>query len=215
MIGSWGPLFLPLPWQAFKEWWVWRSNLARIKQEFFPVTENIVVNYFYRENPKIWTPWLVRFAYETGMKCLYSNLPSNYSLITNFREKGENYPETEGADSRILRKNDLRITSSLHPHYQQTPNHKHDKNDKNDKNDEISQTKNDQLNINFENYDKNEESYLELERSAEYFPNYSVLTQWQYDLNLRRAGKFSNFSLYFSFSFRNKWNKPKIASLKA
>lgn len=21
LIGSWGPLFLPLPWQAFLEWW--------------------------------------------------------------------------------------------------------------------------------------------------------------------------------------------------
>ena len=184
LIGSWGPLFLPLPWQAFKEWWVWRSNVARIKQEFFPVTENIVVNYFYRENPNIWTPWLVRFAYETGMKCLYSNLPSNYSLTTNFREKGENYPETEGADSRILGKNDLRNTSSLHPKYQNKTDHKQDKNNKN------SQIKNEKINNDFKNNEKNEENYLELERSLEYFPTYSVLSQWQYDLNLRRAGKF-------------------------
>ena len=37
---------------------------------------------------------MVRFAYETGSKCLYSNLPGNLSLVTNHREKGENYGET-------------------------------------------------------------------------------------------------------------------------
>ena len=37
---------------------------------------------------------MVRFAYETGVKCLYSNLPGNLSLVTNYREKGENYGYT-------------------------------------------------------------------------------------------------------------------------
>ena len=37
---------------------------------------------------------MVRFAYETGLKCLYSNLPGNLSLVTNHREKGENYGRT-------------------------------------------------------------------------------------------------------------------------
>jgi hypothetical protein len=93
LIGSWGPLLLPLPWLAFKEWWVWKSNNF---YEHELLTESLLVNYFYKKNPKIWTPWIVRFSFETGTKCLYSNLPNNLSLVTNFRESGENYHVTEG-----------------------------------------------------------------------------------------------------------------------
>lgn len=55
LIGSWGPAMFPLPWQAFKEWWTWRSSLTKDVR-----TESIVVNHFRKSNKKNWTPWHVR-----------------------------------------------------------------------------------------------------------------------------------------------------------
>jgi hypothetical protein len=61
LIGSWGPLFLPLPWLAFREWWAWRfTGMSDKGGTTEPMTENIIVNYYYKKNPSIWTPWLVR-----------------------------------------------------------------------------------------------------------------------------------------------------------
>jgi hypothetical protein len=58
--------------------------------------ESTVINYFYRQNRKIWTPWMAKFALMTATKCLYSNLPSNVSLVSNFRDAGENYAHSKG-----------------------------------------------------------------------------------------------------------------------
>lgn len=60
--------------------WIWQSNKARNEGNFFPITENIVVNHFYRNNPNIWTPWMVRFAYETGI-CLFVVFPFCFVVI--------------------------------------------------------------------------------------------------------------------------------------
>jgi hypothetical protein len=98
LVGSWGPLFLPLLWQAFLEW---HSFLSEVKN-YSPFTESLITNHFYRENHKIWTPWMIRFAYETGTKCLYPNLPGNLSLVANYREAGENYDTTMGPNSVVL-----------------------------------------------------------------------------------------------------------------
>lgn len=107
LLGSWGPLMLPLPWQAFREWWVWRSAMARQQQQqkqqnqnqnqtdlkfntstssskssssgvlseeeeiavigsqqqvYEPLTDHIIVDFFYKSNPRIWTPWHVRWV---------------------------------------------------------------------------------------------------------------------------------------------------------
>jgi hypothetical protein len=67
-----------------------------------PFVEETVLKHFYNENPKIWTPWIARFAYETGFKCLYSNLPANLSLVTNHREAGENYAVAKGPSNQLL-----------------------------------------------------------------------------------------------------------------
>ena len=60
LIGSWGPTLFPLPWLAFKEWWQWRSSVSRARNVFEPMTESLVVNFWYKGNPNIWTPWIVR-----------------------------------------------------------------------------------------------------------------------------------------------------------
>ena len=35
LIGSWGPLFLPVFWEAFREWWIWTERSVRIFFNFF------------------------------------------------------------------------------------------------------------------------------------------------------------------------------------
>ena len=50
---------------------------------------------------------LNRFAYETGAKCLYSNLPAELGLVANHREKGENYDIAAGPDAQLLQSEDL------------------------------------------------------------------------------------------------------------
>lgn len=44
----------------------------------------------------------VRFAYETGAKCLYPNLPGEHALVVNHREAGENYASRAGPDGALL-----------------------------------------------------------------------------------------------------------------
>lgn len=60
LVGSWGPALFPLPWLAFQEWWRWRSAVSRARNVFEPLTESLVVNHWYKSNPSIWTPWIVR-----------------------------------------------------------------------------------------------------------------------------------------------------------
>ena len=71
LIGSCGPLLLPYPWRAFLLWW--DAAVSRLEQaadidvvhplaESMPFVHNSVVNYFYKENAKIWTPWMVRYV---------------------------------------------------------------------------------------------------------------------------------------------------------
>ena len=64
LVGSWGPLMLPLPWIAFRAIWSWRSNNVNSVKNFkalLPYTDNLVINYFYESNTNIWTPWIVRW----------------------------------------------------------------------------------------------------------------------------------------------------------
>lgn len=99
LIGSWGPLLLPVPWLAFKSWW---SLTSLANASYIPFTEDLLTNEFLKSNPNIWTPWIIRFAYDTGFRCLYPNLPGNISFVGNHREKGENYATAFGIDSELL-----------------------------------------------------------------------------------------------------------------
>lgn len=114
LIGTWGPLLFPLPWLAFRKWW--EVHLQQ-PTDYVPFIDGSITNEFFKANPRIWSPWNLRFAYGTGLKFLYPNLPGKLSLVTNFREAGENYVQSKGAatetvtGSHIL--NDTRILTGL------------------------------------------------------------------------------------------------------
>ena len=65
LIGSWGPLLLPLPWMAFGEWWRDVSSQSSLLStdelvSLFGV-EDLVTNHYWRNNRNIWTPWITRY----------------------------------------------------------------------------------------------------------------------------------------------------------
>jgi hypothetical protein len=67
--------------------------------------DNLVTNYFWNKNHNIWTPWMVRFAFETGTKTFYPNFrdtdEGTKALVVNHRERGENYEASSGV-SEVL-----------------------------------------------------------------------------------------------------------------
>lgn len=101
-----------------------------------------------------------RFAYETGAKCLYSNIPDDYALAINHREAGENYKTTLGSDFKLL--NNEIIFGSI----------------KNNKSDCHLDWRNGNCRMS------------ELQWSIFYLPEFDVLAQWQYDFHLKRLGTF-------------------------
>ena len=138
---------------------------------------------------------MVRFAWETGAKCLYPNLPGDLSLTANYREKGENYGRTMGADSVLLRENHF-LTGKNTFRKNRGENETDDKFNNSDGS-EYSKKDKSRGGKNVKYSNENEKTFddidLEsLKSSLEYFPSYAVLAQSQYDFNLRRAG-----SVYF------------------
>ena len=108
LIGSWGPLLLPGPWLIFKKWinYLKLTYNNQNNNQNMKITDlfvgNLITNSYLTNNPTIWTPWIIKFGYETGLKCLYSNFPQNLSLITNYREIGENYQQKIGSSSELI-----------------------------------------------------------------------------------------------------------------
>eukprot|EP01041_Mallomonas_annulata_P004500 gene4500-8952_t len=130
LVGSWGPLMFPIFWKSFKLWLQWRV-LGRGERDGdgdgdggdgqqLPHTPNLVVNTWMRNSViqggghhSLWTPWHIRFSYEIGAKCLYSNLEGTLALVTNHREIGVNYAEHKGSSSELLQ----------HQHHHQQSHH--------------------------------------------------------------------------------------------
>jgi uncharacterized membrane protein YgcG len=69
-------------------------HLYCIKLDFLlSIAKTIIICFF----------WHGRFTYELGCKCLYPNLPEEYALVVNHREKGENYVASgSGPDGNLL-----------------------------------------------------------------------------------------------------------------
>lgn len=103
-------MLYPVIWEAFREWWLWREQF-RIEETgvTFPpfVDFDILTNHYYNQNPAIWSPWHIRFAYESGAKCLYPNLPDPLSLVSNHREKGANYQTSMGSRTVTLQRHHI------------------------------------------------------------------------------------------------------------
>ncbi len=61
LVGSWGPVFFPRIWHAFREWMIWRSVTD---EDFVPLLrDTVVTNYFFKNNPDIWTPFFIKYVY--------------------------------------------------------------------------------------------------------------------------------------------------------
>jgi hypothetical protein len=181
LIGSWGPLFFPGMFQAFRLWW---SMYEIVFGDQTPplTTETLQTNDYLRRNPRIWTPYIIRFAFETGAKCLY---PSRFvqqaqlacpdqpqlethkssegltavALVINHREQGENYVQSMGPDASLLVSTPSCISSN-----------------------EMIEPQN-----------LNEHWYAResLWNGFCYLPSEQELAHWQYDFNLRRSGSVS------------------------
>jgi len=192
LIGSWGPLLLPSPWLAFRAWWSWKWEDGRNNNLNVDIkTENTVVNHFLNNNPGIWTPWMVRFAFETGTKCLYPNLPGNLSLVLNHRERGENYDVTLGPDSSMLSRNDVDHVRNL-----------------------ISGNdyKNASFGQRFIAQTPSARFLIALHSAINYLPSISFLAEWQFDLNLRRAGSLGSDRLLTLTTHDNRNNELQMAN---
>ena len=235
LIGSWGPLFFPIMWRGFKEWWQWKYNLFHSKKgnndndgsggsssgssssssssrdelpHHLLLTEDLVVNHFYHTNNNIWTPWIVRFAYETSAKCLYSNLPSDFALVVNHREVGENYRNSLGKDALLISHDDLineRTNKSIvHDDITTASINSTTKFDNSDDDDNKDAHHHHHL-----DYESALDSKLSsnihpsmkelLQWSLRQLPDMSFLARYQYDYNLRRIGSIGIDAAYVTF----------------
>lgn len=111
LVGTWGTVLFPLAWQSFISWWQFRESIPAYSPL---INDDIITNKFYLDNPQIWSPWMIklvhysltlttsRFAHECGGKWLYPNLPGNLTLVSNYRDKGENYKSSLGPSTDLL-----------------------------------------------------------------------------------------------------------------
>ena len=118
---------------------------------------------------------ILRFAFETGAKCLYPNLPGEHALVVNHREAGENYATHGGPDGELISRILLEGLGLL-----------------NEQRKEISQSEG--LFLSPKIMDR---AYALPVRPTEnevlkwsllHLPDLSTLVKYQYDFNLRRAG---------------------------
>jgi hypothetical protein len=128
-------------------------------------------------------------------------------LVTNYREKGENYDQFLGADSMLLKDEHL---GHLRLNYNGDNDEKNVINafSKGDESyhdcDDINSDKtnnDDSNNSNNSNADvyKDDKSKNDLFTALNHFPHILVLAQWQYDLNLRRAGSLGMYVYMFIY----------------
>ena len=109
LVGSWGPLFFPSPWVAFVEWQRESTgSISSANDVRAALATRTIIDHYMSQNPRLWTPYMVKFSSIVGLKCLYSNLPEPLALAASHREgDGENYEVTEGADATLLRWDDV------------------------------------------------------------------------------------------------------------
>jgi hypothetical protein len=70
---------------------------------FTPCVPLLLSNVWWQSNPhKVWSQWMVRFAFERGYYTLYTNFPDNQALVTNHRDSGLNFKDNRGATNPLM-----------------------------------------------------------------------------------------------------------------
>jgi hypothetical protein len=163
--------------------YVYQSESSNLVSLSCQVTETVSVLLLFLLFTDCCSILVCRFAYEFGAKCLYSNLPGNLTLISNHREKGENYDVTTGDFARLLNKDMVQFLSAEPP------------------------GKSSAMISSFEK--RYEVNYFDLLSSLSYFPSFTELSFYQYDFNQRRIGSLSSenpFPLLLSTLSENNQN---------
>ena len=141
-----------------------------------------------------------RFAHETGLKCLYPNLPGDLALVSNHRVSGENYGYSKGSDSVLLSHEAMRaacnqvelvaegvrfdVPGVCRLSIQATASNRSTEDETIEAVDSTVATALGRM-IN-----------IQLLWSFFYLPSLSVLAGHQYDLNLRRCGSLHDQKLF-------------------
>jgi hypothetical protein len=102
LVGTWGTILFPQQWREFVKWY---NDKQRLSSSRFPAcVPNVYSNVWYMNRPgKIWSQWMIRFAFEKGYYMLYTNFVNSMALIVNHREAGENFHETKGASNGMMK----------------------------------------------------------------------------------------------------------------
>ncbi|CAI6001281.1 unnamed protein product [Closterium sp. NIES-64] len=99
LVGTWGQFLLPAPWKQFRLWY----DMRRYNSTREPSLDGLKTTvWFKNKGNRLWTPWIIKWAYAKGMFNLYPSPPGNLSLSISHREKGSNMPKNRGADAALL-----------------------------------------------------------------------------------------------------------------
>ena len=121
LIGTWGLLLFPAHWNSFKSWY---NDKVR-DRDFQPCVPFLECSVWWSAHPlTVWSQWMIRYTFERGWYCLYTNIKSASSaadshrkqshrdsrhdvtlaLAVNHRERGENFVSALGASHQLLTK---------------------------------------------------------------------------------------------------------------
>lgn len=111
-------MFFPHHWAAFTAWLKTRQfqhTQGTSASGFRPCVPTLLSNAWWSAKPKrVWSQWMVRFAFERGWYSLYTNFRNQSSLVVNYREGGLNFKEAKGPMNPAV--------NVLHPEYLDFPN---------------------------------------------------------------------------------------------
>eukprot|EP00475_Leptophrys_vorax_P016497 TRINITY_DN2293_c0_g1_i5.p1 TRINITY_DN2293_c0_g1~~TRINITY_DN2293_c0_g1_i5.p1 ORF type:complete len:1039 (-),score=270.87 TRINITY_DN2293_c0_g1_i5:136-3252(-) len=102
LVGTWGTILFPQQWREFVEWY--HEKQVTSTEAFPACVPNVFSNTWYKQRPgRIWSQWIIRFAFEKGYYMLYTNFLNNMALVVNHREAGENFLESKGPSNEMLK----------------------------------------------------------------------------------------------------------------
>lgn len=118
LLGTWGTVFFPHHWSSFTAWLKSRHfqhTQGTSASGFRPCVPTLLSNAWWQAKPKrVWSQWMVRFAFERGWYSLYTNFRNQSSLVVNYREGGLNFKEAKGPMNPPV--------EQLDPEYMRLPN---------------------------------------------------------------------------------------------